>query len=61
MGFETQDVERKVLAILNTLGDSQEAVGSKRPGITALENFPGRAAPAAGQSLYLPAAEGPGN
>ena len=28
MGFETQDVERKVLAILNTLGDSQEAVGS---------------------------------
>jgi repressor of nif and glnA expression len=28
MGFETQDVERKVLAILNTLGDSQKAVGS---------------------------------
>jgi repressor of nif and glnA expression len=28
MGFENQDVERKVLAILNTLGDSQEAVGS---------------------------------
>jgi repressor of nif and glnA expression len=28
MGSETQDVERKVLAILNTLGDSQEAVGS---------------------------------
>ena len=28
MGFETQDVEGKVLAILNTLGDSQEAVGS---------------------------------
>jgi len=28
MGFETQDVERKVLAILNTIGDSQEAVGS---------------------------------
>ena len=28
MGFETQDVERKVLAILNTLGESQEAVGS---------------------------------
>jgi len=28
MWFETQDVERKVLAILNTLGDSQEAVGS---------------------------------
>ncbi|MDD5500795.1 MAG: NrpR regulatory domain-containing protein [Candidatus Omnitrophica bacterium] len=28
MGFETQDVERKVLAILNALGDSQEAVGS---------------------------------
>jgi HTH-type transcriptional regulator, global nitrogen regulator NrpRI len=28
MGFETQDVERKVLAILNTLGDSHEAVGS---------------------------------
>jgi repressor of nif and glnA expression len=28
MGFETQDVERKVLAILNTLRDSQEAVGS---------------------------------
>ena len=28
MGFETQDVERKVLAILNTLGDFQEAVGS---------------------------------
>ena len=29
MGFETQDVERKVLAILNILGDSQEAVGSR--------------------------------
>ena len=28
MGFETQDVERKVLAILNTLEDSHEAVGS---------------------------------
>lgn len=28
MGFETQDVERKVMAILNTLQDSQEAVGS---------------------------------
>ncbi|MFC1910363.1 DUF128 domain-containing protein [Chloroflexota bacterium] len=28
MGFETQDIERKVLAILNTLGDSQKAVGS---------------------------------
>jgi repressor of nif and glnA expression len=28
MGFETQNAERKVLAILNTLGDSQEAVGS---------------------------------
>ncbi len=28
MGFENQDVERKVLAILYTLGDSQEAVGS---------------------------------
>jgi len=28
MGFETQDVERKVLAILNTLGDAQQAVGS---------------------------------
>jgi repressor of nif and glnA expression len=28
MGFETQDVERKVLAILNTLGDSHQAVGS---------------------------------
>jgi len=28
MGFETQDVERKVLAILNTLEDSQEAVGA---------------------------------
>jgi len=28
MGFETQDVEHKVLAILNTLGDSHEAVGS---------------------------------
>jgi repressor of nif and glnA expression len=28
MGSETQDVERKVLAILNTLRDSQEAVGS---------------------------------
>lgn len=28
MGFETQDVERKVLAILNTLKDSPTAVGS---------------------------------
>jgi repressor of nif and glnA expression len=28
MGFETQDVERKVLAILAALGDSQQAVGS---------------------------------
>jgi repressor of nif and glnA expression len=28
MSFEIQDVERKVLAILNTLGDSQQAVGS---------------------------------
>jgi repressor of nif and glnA expression len=28
MGFETQDVERKVLAILNTLEDSQQAMGS---------------------------------
>ncbi|MFC1910842.1 DUF128 domain-containing protein [Chloroflexota bacterium] len=28
MGFETQDVERKVLAILNTIGDSDKAVGS---------------------------------
>jgi repressor of nif and glnA expression len=28
MGFETQDVERKVIAILNTLSDSQVAVGS---------------------------------
>jgi repressor of nif and glnA expression len=28
LGFETQDVERKVLAILNTLEDSQTAVGS---------------------------------
>lgn len=28
MGFETQDVERKVLAILSTLGDSPQAVGS---------------------------------
>ena len=28
MGFETRDVERKVLAILNALGDPQEAVGS---------------------------------
>ena len=28
MGFENQDVERKVLAILNTLEDSQKAVGS---------------------------------
>ncbi len=28
MGFETQDIERKVLAILNTLGDSQEAIGA---------------------------------
>ncbi len=29
MGFETQDVERKVLAILNTVGDSREAIGSR--------------------------------
>ncbi len=29
MGFENQDVEYKVLAILNTIGDSQEAVGSR--------------------------------
>ncbi|MDD5702110.1 MAG: NrpR regulatory domain-containing protein, partial [Dehalococcoidales bacterium] len=29
MGFETQDVERKVLAILNTLADSHEAIGSR--------------------------------
>jgi len=29
MGFETQGVERKVLAILTVLGDSQEAVGSR--------------------------------
>lgn len=29
MGFETQDIERKVLAILNTLGDSREVVGSR--------------------------------
>jgi HTH-type transcriptional regulator, global nitrogen regulator NrpRI len=29
MGFETQDIERKVLAILSTLGDSREAVGSR--------------------------------
>lgn len=29
MGFETQDVERKLLAILNTLGDSREAIGSR--------------------------------
>ncbi|MDD4874439.1 MAG: winged-helix domain-containing protein, partial [Dehalococcoidales bacterium] len=28
MGFETQDVERKVLAILNTLEDSPNAIGS---------------------------------
>jgi repressor of nif and glnA expression len=28
MGSETEDVERKVLTILNTLGDSREAVGS---------------------------------
>ena len=28
MGFETQDVEQKVLAILNTLAASQDAVGS---------------------------------
>ena len=28
MGFETQDVERKVLTILNALGESQSAVGS---------------------------------
>jgi len=29
MGFETQDVERKVLAILSVLGDCHEAVGSR--------------------------------
>ncbi len=29
MGFENQDVERKVLAILSTLGDSQVPVGSR--------------------------------
>ena len=29
MGFETQDVESKVLAILNTLGDSREVIGSR--------------------------------
>ncbi len=29
MGFETQDVEQKVLAILDTLLDSREAVGSR--------------------------------
>ncbi len=29
MGFENQDVERKVLAILNTLGDSRVPVGSR--------------------------------
>lgn len=28
MGFETQNVEGKVLAILNTLGRSQEAIGA---------------------------------
>lgn len=28
MGFENQDVERKVLAILNTLGESRRALGS---------------------------------
>ncbi len=29
MGFETQDVERKVFAILRVLGDSQEALGAR--------------------------------
>jgi len=29
MGFETQDVESKVLAILNTLVDSREVIGSR--------------------------------
>jgi len=29
MGFETQDVERKVLSILKTLSDSQEALGAR--------------------------------
>ena len=29
MGFETQDVERKVLAILKVLADSEEAVGAR--------------------------------
>jgi len=29
MGFETQDVERKVLAILKVLSDSQEALGAR--------------------------------
>jgi len=29
MGFETQDVERKVLSVLNVLRDSQEALGAR--------------------------------
>jgi len=29
MGFETQDVERKMLAILKVLSDSQEAIGAR--------------------------------
>ncbi len=29
MGFETQDVEQKVVAILNSLGNSKEVVGSR--------------------------------
>ena len=29
MGFETQDVERKVFAILRVLSDSQEALGAR--------------------------------
>ena len=29
MGFETQDVERKVLTILKVLGDSQKALGAR--------------------------------
>ena len=29
MGFETQDVERKVLAILQVLGESREALGAR--------------------------------
>ena len=29
MGFETQDVERKVLTILRTLSDSHEPLGAR--------------------------------